>query len=211
MDEEFKQTRFEEKYIVSCGNYEGGLLGLSFKEFKDLNDLQTEYAFSATEGSINAIAGNNHLLALGGFAEVIKLYDLTTKKEKGELMEHTGSITHLQFFETTYLISGSEDGLVIIWRVKDWVPLHKLRVKNVSKVINFSLHKTGRMLLVVYENNMFRLWNLLDGRCIFKRKLGLDEETGKVAFKALQVKWEPLESNLFAILYDKKIEVYKPE
>ena len=90
-------------------------------------------------------------------------------------MEHTGSITYLQFYKTTYLISGSEDGLIIIWRVKDWVPLHKLRVKNVSKVLNFSLHKSGRMLLVVYDNNMFRLWNLLDGRCQFKRKLGLDE------------------------------------
>lgn len=211
MEEELKQNKFEEKYIVSCGNYEGGLLGLSFKEFNDLSDLHTEYAFTATDGSINAIAGNNHILALGGFAEVIKLYDLITKKEKGELMEHTGSITHLQFFETTYLISGSEDGLIIIWRVKDWVPLHKLRVKNVSKIINFSLHKSGRMLLVVYENNMFRLWNLLDGRCLFKRKLGIDEETNKVAFKALQVKWEPTASNLFAILYNKKVEVFKPE
>lgn len=47
------------------------------------------------------------------------------------------------------------------------------------------------MLLVIYDNNMFRLWNLLDGRCLFKRKLGLDAETEKVAFKALMVKWEP--------------------
>ena len=39
--------------------------------------------------------GNNYMLALGGFDEVIKLYDLRTKKEKGELIEHTGSITFL--------------------------------------------------------------------------------------------------------------------
>ncbi len=82
------------------------------------------------QGSINAIAGNNNMLALGGFSEIIKLYDLKTRKEKGELMEHTGSITYLQFYETQYLISGAEDGIVIIWRVKDWVPLHKLRVKK---------------------------------------------------------------------------------
>lgn len=97
-----------EKYVVSCGNYEGGLLGLSFNSFDQMQEeLATEYAFSATQvvsltnihftlqGSINAIAGNNNLLALGGFSEMIKLYDLRTKKEKGELMEHTGSITHL--------------------------------------------------------------------------------------------------------------------
>lgn len=56
------------------------------------------------------MAGNNNLLALGGYSEVIKLYDLKTKKEKGELMEHEGTITYLQFYKTTYLISGSEDG-----------------------------------------------------------------------------------------------------
>ena len=54
-----------------------------------------------------------------------------------------------------------------------------------SKVLHFSLHKSGRMLIVVYDNNMFRLWNLLDGRCIFKRKLGLDPETNKVVNKAI--------------------------
>jgi hypothetical protein len=41
------------------------------------------------------------------------------------------------------------------------------------------------MLLVAYENNMFRLWNLLDGRCQFKRKMGLNEETEKVSSKVL--------------------------
>ena len=102
---------------MSAGTYEGGLLGLSFKQFDQIEEMQTEYAFSATQGSINAMAGNNYLLALGGFSEIIKLYDLRTKKEKGELMEHTGSITYLEFYQTTYLISGAEDGLVIIWRV----------------------------------------------------------------------------------------------
>lgn len=67
------------------------------------------------------------------------------------------------------------------------------------------------MLLVVYDNNMFRLWNLLDGRCLFKRKLGLDAESDKVTHKALQVRWEPKEGHLYAILYDRKVEVYKAE
>jgi protein MAK11 len=76
------------------------------------------------------MAGKDNLLAMGGFSEVIKLFDLKTKQEMGELMEHNGSISFLEFFETKYLISGSEDGEVIIWRVKDWVPLHKLKVKK---------------------------------------------------------------------------------
>jgi len=78
-------------------------------------------------------------------------------------------------------------------------------------VLHFSLHPSGRILLVVYDNNMFRLWNLLDGRCLFKRKLGLDAESDKVTHKALQVRWEPKEGHLYAILYDRKVEVYKAE
>ena len=82
------------------------------------------------KGSINAIDGNSQYLALGGYSEIIKLYDVATKREKGELMEHTGSITALQFYKDKYLISGAEDGVVIIWRCLDWVPLHKLKVKK---------------------------------------------------------------------------------
>jgi WD40 repeat protein len=70
------------------------------------------------------------------------------------------------------------------------------------------LHKSGRMLIVIYDNNMFRLWNLLDGRCIFKRKLGLDPETNKVVHKAIQCKWEPTNGLNYAILYEKKLEVF---
>ena len=43
-----EETKFEEKFIVSCGNYEGGLLGLGIKDFANLDEMQTEYAFSAT-------------------------------------------------------------------------------------------------------------------------------------------------------------------
>jgi hypothetical protein len=56
---------------------------------------------------------------------------------------------------------------------------------SVSKVVGFSLHKSGRLLIVLYENNMFRLWNLLDGRCHFKMKLGLEEDADRVKYKVL--------------------------
>jgi hypothetical protein len=45
----------------------------------------------------------------------------------------------------------------------------------VSKVADLSLHSSGRILLVIYENNMLRLWNMLEGRCTFKKKLGFPD------------------------------------
>ena len=47
MEEEEKQGN-DSKYIISCGNYEGGLLGLSIPNLNKIDDLTTEYAFSAT-------------------------------------------------------------------------------------------------------------------------------------------------------------------
>ena len=32
------------------------------------------------------------------------------------------------------------------------------------------------MCLALYANGMLRLWNLLDARCIFKKKVGLVDE-----------------------------------
>jgi protein MAK11 len=102
---------------------------------------------------------------------MIKIYDLQTKQQKSEIFEHEGSITALSFFRNQYLLSGSLDGVTIIWRIKDWSPLHKLRVRNVSPVKHISIHPSGRMALVIYGNNMLRLWNLLDARCVYKCNL----------------------------------------
>ena len=86
---------------------------------------------------------------------------------------HQGSITCLEFFRDDYLISGSEDADIIIWRCSDWNPMHRLSIKNKSPVIAASMHPTGKMLLALYDNGVLRLWNLMDARCHFKRKVGI--------------------------------------
>ena len=35
------------------------------------------------------------------------------------------------------------------------------------------MHPTGKMLLALYDNGVLRLWNLMDARCHFKRKVGI--------------------------------------
>ena len=50
------------------------------------------WAFGAHIGSVKAIAvdGDGKLLATGGDDEYIKLFDISTKRERGELSQHTG-------------------------------------------------------------------------------------------------------------------------
>lgn len=104
------------------------------------------------------------------------MFDLETKQEKSECFEHEGTITALSFFRNQYMLSGAKDGVAIIWRVKDWTALHKLQIKNISPIKWISVHSSGKMALVLYENSMLRLWNLLDGRCVFKTNLAAEED-----------------------------------
>ena len=53
--------------------------------------------------------------------------------------------------------------------------MHRLSIKNKSPVIAASMHPTGKMLLALYDNGVLRLWNLMDARCHFKRKVGIVE------------------------------------
>ena len=79
-------------------------------------------------------------------------------------------------FKSKFLISGSEDSKIVIWRCKDWTPLHSLKIKNTSKIESLSLHKSGKMLLALYGNCMLRLWDMTTARCVFKKKMGLVED-----------------------------------
>ena len=175
------------------------------------------------------------MMALGGYSEMIRLFDVRKKKDLGELAgEHSGTITCLQFYKNKFLISASEDSKIIIWRCKDWNPLHKLIIKNESKVISMSLHHSGKMLLALYDNGVLRHWNMMEARCNYKKKMGLIEEDPEAQEekeesdldleiteitkkdlndherKPILVKWEPSTSEIYAVLYNRMIEIYNP-
>ncbi|MCR2129941.1 hypothetical protein NSX24_24360, partial [Salmonella enterica] len=78
----------------------------------------------------------------------------------------------------------------------------------------------------LYANGMLRLWNLLDARCIFKKKVGIqaessededadEEEKKQPVFKLKtfnmtpeRVKWEPSKGTMYAVLFNRMLEIY---
>ena len=119
-------------------------------------------------------------MAVAGNEEVIKIFDLKRKISCGELCGdvHQSTITALALSKNaTHVLSGDEQGTIGIWRVKDQAPLHRLVVKNTSRVASISMHTSGRMLLALYANGVLRLWNMLDARCLFKKKVGLSDQS----------------------------------
>ena len=74
---------------------------------KRLDDggMSLVYAYEAHVGIVRCAAlmkGNNgNILATGGMDEIIRVYNLSKKREVGELVQHTGGITSLQFVGTS--------------------------------------------------------------------------------------------------------------
>jgi WD40 repeat protein len=78
--------------------------------------LNQEFAFTASESGLICSATNGNLLAVAGHEEVVKLFNLQTKKSAGELGGvHTGSVTCLAA-TSGHVLSGSMDGEIVIWR-----------------------------------------------------------------------------------------------
>jgi hypothetical protein len=95
-----------------------------------------------------------------------------------------------------------------------------------------SMHKSGKILLALYANGVLRLWNMMEARCKFKRKVGTIEsdnnsdndedadlevdiktkkDLNEIQRQAIEVKWEPSEGQVFAVLYNNMVEVYSVE
>lgn len=160
------------------------------------------------------------------------MFNLHSKKSCGDLSgEHSQSITCVAATDK-HVLSGAEDGVIVIWRSVDMAVIHKLIVKNVSAVKSLSMHQSQRMCLALYNNGMLRLWNMLDARCIFKKKVGLPDDDDisdggeieseyesegdkfkmSIAAKYTNapeiVKWEPLHGEMYAVLFMRMLEIY---
>ncbi len=191
--------------IVS-GSYEGSLFGFESKistENKmdgdnkvnsNTEDLITEmiFGFHCSQGSLKSlgISNSGQYLACGGTDEVVRIFNMNTRKSTTELSTiHKGTITCLQFYKESFLLSASEDCNICIWRVQDWECLHILG--GHKKTINdISIHPSGKMVLSVSKDNTLKLWNLIEGRIAFTRRLKGTAEG---------VEWD--ESGMFYLLY----------
>lgn len=85
------------------------------------------------------------------------------RKDIGSVVEHSGSIASLEFFGTSHLLTGSEDGKVALFRTSDWECLHVLLHK--TPVSSVGVHPSGKLAISVSaKDKSLRLWNLVTGK-----------------------------------------------
>lgn len=177
------QTQFR----IVVGSYEHTLFCLSVtiplkKDDETEDDERTVhfheiFHFQAHTLSIRALDACKRYLVSGANDERICLYDMQKRKELGTLLKQQGSITKLVFSDEEkratdqnciclshkmgkWLLSASEDGTILIWRVKDWEQFGTLKGHK-SAVNDMCIHPSGRVAISVSNDRTVRLWNLM--------------------------------------------------
>lgn len=163
------------QFRIMVGSYEHNLLCLSLVlDGKKEPVFTPVFHFQAHALSIKSIDIAKRYLVTGSNDEHIRIYDLQKRKELGTLLSHQGTVTTLRFSrEATesgtesksgkWLLSGSEDGKIIIWRTKDWEMLGTLKGHQ-GRVNDLDIHPSGRVAISVSTDKTIRLWNLMTAK-----------------------------------------------
>eukprot|EP01032_Pedospumella_encystans_P025921 gene25921-29281_t len=188
---------------IAAVSYEGSLFGWNIEENAEQVELTSRltFGFNVSIGTMKAIAvsQSGKYLVVGGMDERIRIYDMHSNKAVGELSQHTGAITSLKFFKDSYLISASEDFNLCIWRVYDWQCVHILGGHK-DTILDFSIHPTGKMAMSVSKDHTLKLWNLVQGRCAFTRRLKAPTE---------QVIWHEETGDYYLLVSHRDIQLFK--
>eukprot|EP00038_Savillea_parva_P008332 m.176264 g.176264 ORF g.176264 m.176264 type:complete len:408 (+) comp14135_c0_seq1:169-1392(+) len=132
--------------------------------------LVPRYSYEAHVGSVTSVAIAGEILVSGGADEVVKVYDLKKRVERGNLMEHEATITALAFYGTSHLLSASEDGAIHVWDTSRWETLKVLHGHK-GAVDSLSIHPSGKLALSVGRDYTLHVWNLIKGRKAYVSKI----------------------------------------
>ncbi|XP_066435453.1 p21-activated protein kinase-interacting protein 1 isoform X2 [Eleutherodactylus coqui] len=188
----------EEQIELLCGCYEQVLFG--YRVTPGEWTAAVDFTSHSHTASLSVLAVNNRFVATGSKDETIHIYDMKKKVEHGTLLHHNGSITCLEFFSNTHLLSGAEDGLMCVWNTKNWECQQTFKAHK-GHVLSLSIHPSGRLALSVGTDKTLRTWNLVEGRSAFIKNIKQNAQI---------VQWSPSGEKYVVVIHD-KVDVYDLE
>jgi len=184
---------------VAAVSYEGSVFGWDVNTSEATLDCNLGFGFHATQGSLKAIAvsASGKYLVCGGMDERIRIFNVAENRNLGELTGHSGCVTCLEFVGDQFVVSGSEDNNLGIWRVQDWLCVHILGGHKAA-VTDIAVHPSGKLALSVSKDNTLKVWNLVQGRCAFTRRLH---------GHAVKVQWSA-SGEMYSLVVGSELQVY---
>ncbi|XP_015246998.1 PREDICTED: p21-activated protein kinase-interacting protein 1 [Cyprinodon variegatus] len=183
-----------------AGSYEQITFGYRVNTEDNEWTAKADFTHHAHTASISAVAASERFVVTGSKDETIQLYDMKKKTEHGALLHHEGSITCLEFYGSSHLLSGGEDGLLCVWSTKKWECMKTIRAHK-GHVTSLSVHPSGKLALSVGTDKTLRTWNLINGRSAFIKNIKQNAQI---------VRWSP-DGDRYVVVVNDKIDIYKLE
>ncbi|XP_055359911.1 p21-activated protein kinase-interacting protein 1-like isoform X2 [Betta splendens] len=183
-----------------AGSYEQVIFGYHVKTDEKEWTATADFTHHAHIASITAVAASERFVVTGSKDETIQLYDMKKKTEHGALLHHDGTITCLEFYGTTHLLSGGEDGLICVWSTKKWECLKTIGAHK-GHVTSLSVHPSGKLALSVGTDKTLRTWNLINGRSAFIKNLKQNAHI---------VRWSP-DGDKYVVIVNDNVNIYDLE
>ncbi|KAM8851289.1 p21-activated protein kinase-interacting protein 1-like [Spinachia spinachia] len=183
-----------------AGSYEQIAFGYHINTEEKEWTSKAAFTHHAHTASISAVAASERFVATGSKDETIQLYDMRKRIEHGALLQHDGTISCLEFYGTSHLLSGGEDGLICVWSTKKWECVKSFKAHR-GHVTSLSVHPSGKIALSVGTDKTLRTWNLINGRSAFIKNIKQNAHI---------VRWSPDGDKYVAVVED-KVNVYDLE
>uniref|UniRef100_A0A673M6W6 Guanine nucleotide-binding protein G(olf) subunit alpha n=1 Tax=Sinocyclocheilus rhinocerous TaxID=307959 RepID=A0A673M6W6_9TELE len=180
-----------------AGCYEQIVFGYRVSPGDEEWTIEPNFTHHAHTASLTAVSSSDQFIATGSKDETIQLYDMSKKTEHGALLHHDGTISCLEFYGTSHLLSGGQDGLICVWSTKKWECLKSIKAHK-GHVTSLSVHPSGKLALSVGTDKTLRTWNLIEGRSAFIKNIKRNAEI---------VLWSP-DGEQYAVVVNDQVDIY---
>ncbi|XP_022068928.2 p21-activated protein kinase-interacting protein 1-like [Acanthochromis polyacanthus] len=180
-----------------AGSYEQITFGYRVKTDEKEWTAKANFTHHAHTASVSSVATSERFVVTGSKDETIQLYDMKKRIEHGALLHHDGSITCLEFYGSSHLLSGGEDGLLCVWSTKKWECLKSIKAHK-GHVTSMSVHPSGKLALSVGTDKTLRTWNLVNGRSAFIKNIKQNAHI---------VRWSP-DGDKYVVVVNDRVNVY---
>ncbi|CDQ97303.1 unnamed protein product [Oncorhynchus mykiss] len=110
-----------------AGSYEQIAFGYRVSTGEEEWTATADFTHHAHTASVSAVATSERYIATGSRDETIQIYDMKKRVEHGALLHHDGTISCLEFYGSSHLLSGGQDGLLCVWSTRNWECLKSIR------------------------------------------------------------------------------------
>jgi protein MAK11 len=145
---------------IVAGTYEGGLVG--FEAAGEATSFAQKFGYTPHIGVVKAVLICGKILVSAGTDESVRIYNWAEKKESGQLHFHEGSVTCLASWRKQYLLTGSADTKVALWRMSDWSLVHVFRGHK-GALLSLVVHPSGRFAMSLSADGVLSMLDLMRG------------------------------------------------